>query len=89
MLNYLIPVVMFCIPMQNPETGQFSSTTNEKVCSGQTKIYEEVLDPVATPAQCLIEGNLRAAKYIQEFQQEHPNKELDFRVVCKRSDQKT
>lgn len=89
MLNYLIPVVMFCIPMQDEQTGQFSASANEKVCSGQTKIYEEVLDPVATPTQCLLDGNLRAAQYILEFQKEHPNKELDFRVVCKRSDQKT
>lgn len=79
---------MFCVPMQDENTGQFA-VSGDKICSGQTKIYEEVLDPVATPTQCLLDGNLRAAKYIQEFQQEHPNKELDFRVVCKRSDQKT
>ena len=89
MLNYLIPVVMFCIPMQDDHTGQFTASTNDKVCSGQTKIFEEVLDPVATPTQCLIDGNVRAATYIQEFQREHPHKELDFRIVCKRSDQKT
>ena len=88
MLNYLIPVVMFCIPMQDETTGQFT-VSGEKICSGQTKIYEEVLDPVATPIQCLLEGNLRAATYIQEWNKEHPHKDLDFRIVCKRSDQKT
>ena len=88
MLNYLIPVVLFCIPMQDEQTGEFK-VSGEKVCSGQTKVYEEVLDPVATPTQCLLEGNIKAANYILEFRKEHPNKELDFRIVCKRSDQKT
>ena len=75
--------------MQDENTGQFSASTNDKVCDGQTKIYEEVLDPVTTPTKCLLEGNIRAATYLQEWKKEHPNKDLDFRIVCKRSDQKT
>lgn len=75
MLNYLIPVILFCIP----ENG---------ACNGYTKFYEEILDPVSTPGQCLVEGNVHAAQYMNKWKEEHPNKELDFRIQCKRSDQK-
>lgn len=76
MLNYIIPIIMFCIP-------------SESMCDGQTKFYEEVLDPVMTPSQCLVEGNTHAAQYLAKWREEHPNKDVDFRIVCKRSDQKT
>ena len=76
MLGYIIPVIMFCIP-------------SDAACTGQTKFYEEVLDPVMTPSQCLVEGATHAAQYLGKWKEEHPNKEVDFRIVCKRSDQKT
>jgi hypothetical protein len=66
---------MFCIP----ESG---------VCNGQTMFYQEVLDPVNTPSQCLVEANVHAAQYMIKWKEDHPNKDLDYRVMCKRSDQK-
>lgn len=76
MLNYIIPIVMFCVH-------------SDVICNGQTKFFEEVLDPVRTPSQCLSEGTIHAAQYLTKWKEEHQNKEVDFRIVCKRSDEKT
>lgn len=76
MLNYIVPIIMFCIP-------------SDGVCNGQTKFYEEVLDPVQLPGQCLMDASIRASQYMTKWHDEHPNKDLDYRIICKRSDQKT
>lgn len=79
MLEYIVPVVFYCAVVG----GEINN------CNGTTKIYSETLDAVATPGQCLVEGNVRAAQYIGKWHEDHPNKELEFRVKCERSSKRT
>lgn len=72
-LNWLTPVVFFCA---------FNSGENT-VCNGQTALYKHELPPSNTPMNCLMDGWVDAAHEITEFHTEHPNKDLEFRVVCK------
>ena len=76
MLNYIVPIILFCIP-------------SDGACDGHTKFYEEVLDPVTLPSQCLMDASVHAAQYMAKWKEEHPHKDLDYRIICKRSDQKT
>lgn len=75
-LNYIVPIILFCIP-------------SDGVCNGFTKFYEEVLDPVQLPSQCLMEAQVHAAQYIAKWHEEHPHKDLEYRIICRRSEQKT
>ena len=79
MVSWLTPVVFFCafIPGENQR------------CDGHTALYKHELHPVATPMACLMEGYVNAAQTISEWKEEHPNKDIEFRVLCKRSDERT
>ena len=77
-LNYIVPIVMYCAVV----AGETSK------CDGTTKIYSETLDAVETPTKCLLEGYIRAAQYIDDWQKDHPNKPLEYRVKCQRPGQK-
>ena len=76
MLNYIIPVVLFCA------VGGVEGTT----CNATTALDRHTLEPESTPMSCLKSGMEDAAKYISDFRTEHPNKELEFRVICKASE---
>lgn len=76
MLNFIIPVVLFCA-IGNVEGA---------VCDGRTAIDKHTLQPESTPMACLKSGVEDAAKFISEFKESHPNKELEFRILCKSSE---
>jgi hypothetical protein len=93
-VNILIPVVFFCA----------FSPEEPHDCNGQTALYKHALSPVQTvevkegmsvevvitnPITCLQAGWIDVSKEMESFKTEHPNKDLEFRVVCKRLDQKT
>lgn len=77
-MNYLIPIVFFCT---------FTPGENQP-CDGKTALYNHKLHPVTTPMSCLMEGYVDAAQTAVEWKEEHPNKDIEFRVVCKRTEDK-
>lgn len=79
MLNYIIPIVMYCAVVPGEHNN----------CNGTTKIYSETLDAVATPTKCLLEGSIRASQYLDDWLKDHPNKPMEYRVRCERPGQKT
>ena len=72
MLNYLIPIVMYCAVVPGEPNN----------CNGTTKIYSETLDAVATPTKCLLEGSIRAMQYVDDWEKDHPNKHIEYRIRC-------
>lgn len=72
MLN-IIPVVLFCAFVP----GDINA------CSATTAVNRHELDPVSTPMECLRVANIDAASYISAFIEKHPNKTLDYRIICK------
>ncbi len=76
MLNLIFPVVFFC-----PVIAGAKDT-----CNGFTSIVHEELPPVSTPMSCLLAGTAFATQYIVEFEKDHPNKKLEYRIVCKSSE---
>lgn len=76
MLEYIIPIVFFC-------------AVDGSVCDGKTAIDRHELEQVTLPSECLMKATEDAAKYISDFNTQHPNKEMTFRIVCKRSTEKT
>ena len=74
-LNYLIPIVMYCAIVP----GEINN------CNSTTKFYSETLDPVTTPSKCLLEGSVRAMQYINE----HPNKDIEYRIRCENASKRT
>ncbi len=89
MSNLLIPVVFFCALVPGEPQD----------CNGQTALYKHTLSPVTmkdgieieitTPSLCLEAGMVDAAKELKDFQEQHPNEKLDFRVKCERLEQPT
>ena len=80
MLNELIiPIVLICAFVP----GEINT------CSTTTAIDRHELDPVTLPSECLMRGSEDAAKIISEYNKEHPNKQVDFRIICKRNSEKT
>jgi hypothetical protein len=79
MLELLIPIVMYC----SVTPGEINN------CNGTTKFYDEVLDPVTTPSKCLLEGSIRAMQYVTEWDRDHPNKPIEYRIRCERSSKRT
>ena len=79
MLNYLIPIVMYCAIVP----GEINN------CNGTTKFYSETLDPVPTPSKCLLEGSVHAMQYIGEWHRDHPNKDIEYRIRCENASKKT
>ena len=86
-MNYLIPVVFFCI------------FDTHQVCDGHTAIYKHEISPVTvdkdglttvinTPMGCLMAGYQDVAREMDEIKKANPDKDLEFRVVCKRTDQR-
>jgi hypothetical protein len=76
MLEYIIPIVLFC-------------TVDGSVCDGKTAIDRHELEQVVLPSECLMKATIDAAKYISDFKTEHPNGEMTYRIICKRSTYKT
>lgn len=76
MLNYIMPIVLFCA------VGNIEGST----CDARTAIDKHTLQPENTPMACLKSGVEDAAKFISEFQISHPNKEIEFRIICKSSE---
>lgn len=86
-MNYLIPVIFFCA---------FTPGENH-ACNGQTALWKHDIAPVQhnidgtttvinNPIACLMAGYQEVAKEMAEFSHDHPNKELEFRVLCKRTE---
>lgn len=76
MLNVVYPIIFFCI-------------ANKGVCDGHTALIHHELDAVTTPMQCLLDGTADATQYIVQFEKDHPDKKLEYRILCKSSYQKT
>lgn len=74
--EYIIPIVLFC-------------AVDGTVCDGKTAIDRHELEQVVLPSECLMKATIDAAKYISDFNTEHPNKEMTYRIICKRSSDKT
>jgi len=74
--EYIIPIILFC-------------AVDGTVCDGKTALERHELEQVVLPSECLMRGNEDAAKYISDFNTQHPNKEMTFRIICKRSSEKT
>ena len=79
MIEWYIPVVLFCAVVPN----------EPNVCNGATALDRQELNPVNTPINCMLVGNAAAAAHIALFEQDHPNKKLEFRILCKHSSEKT
>ena len=79
MIEWFTPVVLFCA----------SIAGEPNICNGSTALDRHELDPVNTPMSCLMNGNMDAAAHITQFEQEHPNKKLEFRILCKHSSERT
>lgn len=73
MLNFVTPIVLFCSVIPG----------DSNICDGKTALLKHELDPVTTPMNCLLEGTVDATNYIVAFEKEHPNKKLQYRIVCK------
>ena len=76
MLEYIIPIVLFC-------------AVDGTICGPITAIDRHELERVVLPSECLMKATIDAAKYISDFKTEHPNKEMTYRIICKRSTDKT
>ena len=76
LVEYIIPIVLFC-------------AVDGTVCDGKTAIDRPELEQVTLPSECLMKATIDAAKYISDFNTEHPNKEMTYRIICKRSTDKT
>lgn len=76
MINYITPVVFFC--------SVVSGETN--VCDGKTALITHELDPVSTPMNCLLEGTVDATHYITDFEKNHLDIKLQYRILCKASE---
>lgn len=79
MLNFIIPIVFFCPIIPNENNS----------CDGTTAIFHRELEATMTPIDCLLKGTSYATNYISSFEEEHTNKKLQYRIVCKGSQQKT
>ena len=80
MLNELIiPIVLVCAFVP----GEINN------CNATTAIDRHELEPVTLPSECLMRGSEDAAKIITEYNKDHPNKQFDFRIICKRNTEKT
>ena len=73
MLNYFTPVIFYCAVV--------SGDINHK-CDATTKFFSETIDSVSTPVKCLLEGSIKAMEYMDEWNREHPNKPIEYRVKC-------
>ena len=76
MLNYIIPVVLFCA------VGDIEGSK----CDARTAFDRHSLKEETTPMACLRSGMEDAAKFVADFRTEHPNKEVEFRIICKSSE---
>lgn len=76
MLNYITPIVLICSIVKG----------EPNVCDGNTALDRQELDAVNTPTQCLVAGTAAATNYIVDYEKEHPNKKLQYRIICKTSD---
>ena len=74
--DYLIPILLFC-------------AVDGTVCDAKTAIDRHELEHVVLPSECLMRATEDAARYISDFNKDHPNKELTYRIICKRSTEKT
>jgi hypothetical protein len=72
-MNSIIPIVLFCafVPRQDAH------------CDATTAMFKHELPAVSTPSNCLTDGTQDAAKTISDFTAEHPNKPLEYRILCK------
>lgn len=95
MNSFLIPIVFFCAftpgePHEcNGQTALYKHALSPIIQEKVTEDGEEVTVEINTPLLCLKAGWMDVAKEIQEFQKEHPKKDLEFRVICKRTEQRT
>ena len=73
MLTYFTPIVFYCAVV--------AGDINHK-CNATTMFFSETLDPVATPVKCLLEGSIKAMQYMDDWNKDHPNKPIEYRVKC-------
>ena len=89
MISLLTPIIFFCSFVQ----GQTS------VCDGKTALWHQELTPVyqmkvvenlppidvpiTNPMLCITAAYMYAIDEVNKFKDEHPNKDLEFRIVCK------
>lgn len=78
MLDY-VPIILFCSIIGG----------EPNFCDGTTAIDRHEMNPVSTPTSCLMVASAYAAAHITLFQEEHPNKKLQYRIICKHSSEKT
>ena len=74
--DFIIPIVLFC-------------AVDGTTCGPVTAIDRHELEKVVLPSECLMKATIDAAKYISDYNTEHPSKEMTYRIICKRSSDKT
>ena len=93
-MNLLVPIVLFCVLNEHQICNEVTSVYKHRIPA--VKVAEDGLTTVInTPLACLMAGYQDVAAHIDEVREQikkedpdHKDKELEFRVICERADQK-
>ena len=95
-MNLLVPIVFLCAHVQgqinycdgHTAFAHFTLAPIQKMQIFPDPTLPKIEVPISNPMLCILAGMEKAAKEIEEFKTEHPNKDVEFRVVCQRLDEK-